>query len=71
MYIECHCDFLSCDWSLFKSSSSGGFSLEETSSAISARVLAWKVPDRLMTMGMILKYAFRVPWVWSASLSGS
>ena len=42
-------------------SSSGGSSLNETSWAVSARVLTWKGPIRLMTMGIILTSAFRVP----------
>ncbi len=37
--------------SCLKVSSSGGSSLKETSWAISAKVLTWKVPVRLMTMG--------------------
>ena len=58
--------------SCLKVSSSGGSSSKETSWAISERILTmWKVPVRLMTMGMILRSAFRVPWVWSARLSGS
>ena len=44
-------------------SSSGGSSANETSCAISASVLTWKVPVRLMTIGIILMSAFRVPWV--------
>jgi hypothetical protein len=44
-----------------KVSSSGGSSSNETSWAISARVLTWKVLVRLMTMGIILTSAFRVP----------
>ena len=52
-------------------SSSGGSSVNETSCEISAYVLTWKVPVRLMTMGMILTSAFRVPWVCRACLSGS
>jgi len=42
-------------------SSSGGSSLNETSWVISARVLTWKVPVRLMTTGIILTSVFRVP----------
>ena len=42
-------------------SSSGGYSANETSWEISARVLTWNVPVRLMTMGMILTSTFRVP----------
>ena len=52
-------------------SSSGGSSVNEISCEISACVLTWKVPVRLMTMGMILTSAFRVPWVCRACLSGS
>ena len=44
-----------------KVSSSGGSSVNETSCEISARVLTWKVPVRLMTMGMIFMSAFKVP----------
>ncbi len=44
-----------------KVSSSGGSSVNETSCEISARVLTWKVLVRLMTMGMIFIFAFRVP----------
>ncbi len=47
--------------SCLKVSLSGGSSANETSWEISARVLTWKVPVRLMTMGMILTSAFRVP----------
>ena len=47
--------------SCLKVSSSGGSSLNEASCEISARVLTWKVPVQLMTMGMILMSAFRVP----------
>ncbi len=47
--------------SCLKVSSSGGSSANETSWEISSRVLTWKVPVRLMTMGMILTSAFRVP----------
>ena len=53
--------------SCLKVSSSGGSSMKETSWAISARVLTWKVHVRLMTMGIILTSPFRVPWVCSAS----
>jgi hypothetical protein len=35
---------------------SGGFSLKDTSCAISARVRVWKLPVLLITMGMI--------WTW-------
>ena len=45
--------------------------LNEISWAISARVLTWKVLARLMTMGIILKSAFRAPYVCSACRSGS
>ena len=47
--------------SSLKVSSSGSYSVNETSWEISARVLTWKVPVRLLTMGMILTSAFRVP----------
>ena len=47
--------------SYLKVSSSKGSSANETSWAISARVLTWKVLVRLMTMGIILTFAFRVP----------
>ena len=57
--------------SCLKVSSSGGSSVNETNCEISACVLTWKVPVRLMTMGMILTFAFRVPWVCRACLSGS
>ena len=42
-------------------SSSGFSSLKETSWAISAKVFTWKLPVRLMTMGIIFASAFRVP----------
>ena len=47
--------------SCLKVSPSGGSSANETSWEISARVFTWKVPVRLMTMGMIFTSAFRVP----------
>ena len=47
--------------SSLKVSSSGGSYVNETSCEISARVLTWKVPVWLMTMGTILMSAFRVP----------
>ena len=47
--------------SCLKVSSSGGSFVHETSCEIFARVLTWKVPVRLMTMGMILMSAFMVP----------
>ena len=47
--------------SCLKVGSSGGSSLNETSWAISAKVLTLKVPVRLMIMGTIFTYAFRVP----------
>jgi hypothetical protein len=53
--------FLAVGGSCMKVSSSGGSSLNETNWAISARVLAWKVHVRLMTTGIILTSAFRVP----------
>ncbi len=40
---------------------SGGFSLKETSWAISARVLTLNVPVLLMTIGIILVSALSVP----------
>ena len=40
--------------SCLKVSSSGVFSAKETNWEISARVFTWKVPVRLITMGMIL-----------------
>ncbi len=52
-------------------SSSGGSYVNETSCEISASVLTWKVPVRLMTIGMILMSSFGVPWVCRARLSGS
>ena len=52
-------------------SSSGGSSVNETSCEISASILTWKVPVRLMTTGMTLMSAFRVPWVCRACRSGS
>ena len=52
-------------------SASGGSSSKETSCAISARVLTWKVPVLLMTIGIILMSALRVPYVCSACFSGS
>ncbi len=57
--------------SCLKVSPFGGSFVIETSWEISARVLTWKVPVRMMTMGMILTSAFRVPKVCSACLSGS
>ena len=71
MYVECHIDSLSCGGSCLKVSLSGGFSVNETSCEISARVLTWKVPVRLMTMGIILMSAFRVSLVCKACRSGS
>ncbi len=50
---------------------SGGSSVNETSCAISASVLTWKVPVRLMTIGMIFMSALKVPWVCRARRSGS
>ncbi len=44
--------------SCLKVSSSGGSSVNETSWAISARVLTWKVPFRLMTMGVVMLIGF-------------
>ena len=57
--------------SYLKVSSSGGSYFKEPSWAISASGLTWKVPARLITIGIILMSAFRVPWAWSASRSGS
>ena len=54
--------------SYLKVISSGDSSLKETNWAIAARVLTWKVQVRLMTIGIILTPAFKVPWV---SRSGS
>ncbi len=63
-YCACTCSaiaiLLDVKGSCLKVSSSGGYSLEETSWAISAKVLTWKEPVRLMTMGMIFTSAFRV-----------
>ena len=47
--------------SYLKASLSGDSSVNEKSCEISARVLKWKVPVRLITMGMIFRSAFRVP----------
>jgi hypothetical protein len=57
--------------SYLKAGTSGGSSLMNTSCTISARVLTLNVPDRMMTIGMIFTSAFRVPWVWMASMRGS
>ncbi len=57
--------------SYLKVSPSGGSFANETSWEISARSFTWKVLVRLMTMGMILTSAFRVPKVCSACRSGS
>ena len=53
--------FLAVGDNCLKVSLSGGSSVNETSWDISARVLTWKVPGRLMTIGMILTSAYRVP----------
>ena len=53
--------FFAVGYNCLKVSSSGGSSSNETSWEISARVFTWKVPVRLMTMGIILTSAFRVP----------
>jgi len=64
--------FCACTWSaiavllaagggFLKARAFGGIYLNETSRAISASVLTWKVHVRLMTMGIILIFAFRVP----------
>ncbi len=47
--------------SCLKVSSSGGSFVNETSCEIFARVFTLKVPVRLMTMGMFLMSASRVP----------
>ena len=57
--------------SCLKASSPGGSSLKYTTWAISARVLTLSVNVRLMTIGMILTLALRVPCVRRASLRGS
>ena len=49
----------------------GGFSLKETSCAISARVLVWKLPDLLMTIGMIFTCSRPLLCCSMACLSGS
>ncbi len=71
MYVECHSDSFGCGGSCLHVRSSGGSSVNETSYEISASVLTWKVPVRLITLGMILQSAFRVPWVCRACRSGS
>jgi hypothetical protein len=40
---------------------SGGFSVKETSWAISARVFTWNIPVLLMTIGMVTIFALSVP----------
>ena len=50
---------------------SGGFSLNETSCAISASVRTLKLPIRLITIGMITISALSVPCICSACLRGS
>ena len=50
---------------------SGGSSSRDTSCAISAKVLTLKVPVLLMSIGMILISACRVPCVCRACLRGS
>ena len=52
-------------------SSSCGSSLNDTSWATSAKVLRFNVHVRLMTIGLILEFALRVPLVCRASLRGS
>ncbi len=52
-------------------SASGGSSSKDTSCDISARVLTLKVHVLLMTIGIILMYAWSVPWVCRAYFSGS
>ena len=47
--------------SCLKVSVSGGSSANETSWETSASVFTWKVPVRLITMGMILMSTFRKP----------
>ena len=49
----------------------GSSSSKDTSCAISTRVLTLKVPVLLMTIGIILMSALRVPWVCRACFSGS
>ena len=50
---------------------SGGFSLKKTSWASVANVLTLDVPVLLMTIGIITRPAFMVPWVCRACLRGS
>ena len=50
---------------------SGGSSSKETSCAISARVVTLKVHVLLLTIGIILMSALRVPYVCIACFSGS
>ena len=69
--MECHCDSFGRGGSCLKVKSSGGSSVNGASWDISAMVLTWKVPARLMTMGMIFTSAFRVPQACSACRSGS
>ena len=62
---------LAMEGSCLKVSSSGGSSVNEPSWEIFAMVLTRKVPVQLMTMGIILTSAFRVPYVCSACRSDS
>ncbi len=52
-------------------SASGGSSSNDTSCAISARVLTLNVPVLLITMGIIFISALSVPWVFKACFNGS
>ncbi len=61
MYVECHCESFGRGGSCLKGNPFGGFSMNEIRWEISVKVLTWKVPVRLMTMGMILTFAFREP----------
>ena len=63
--------FLAVGDNCLKVSASGDSSVNEISCEISARVFTWKLLVRLMTMGMILTSAFRMPYVCSACRSGS
>ncbi len=53
--------FLGVMGSCLKVSSRGGSSLKEISWEISANILTWKEPVRLMTMRIIFTSAFRAP----------
>ena len=52
-------------------SPSGGASSREISWAISASVLTWKEPVRLMTIGMMTMGSFQYPWSRMACFRGS